>query len=402
VTSAVVRTNVANEVGTEMNLVQLTVGTALTSDFTVTVTGVKDMAGNAMAAATVPGKILKLKSTDIGSPADQPGGPDPQAPSTVTTWGPGAYDVLTTGSNDYWNNADGFNFLWEPKTNSFDVKVRVVSVSPTDNWTAGAIEVREGPPTDNGKGWELSRHYFCKVDYGGPVRVPTLDNEANTGANSYEFNARLAPGDPTLRETSNNAPGGSVGWGGAGPGNPSPVPFPNAWIRIARVKNGTSDHLLGYSSSDGINWDLRQDVDLNDETHAGFLDVAGNPAGKWPDVVYVGLGSTSHTGIGNNSANNDGTVGETWYSPIGKPYSAYIIYRDYGDVSGAVAPPPTGEITLSYTVTGGNLVISWTGSGTLQSKTDLSVAAWTNVSAASPATVAIGKTGNLFLRVLGQ
>ena len=353
-----------------------------------------------MAATTVPGKILTLTSTDIGSPADQPGGPDPQAPSTVTTWGPGAFDVLTTGSNDYWNNADGFNFLYEPKTNSFDVKVRVVTVSATDNWTAGAIEVREGPPTANGKGWELARHYFCKVDYGGPNRVPVLDSSANTGANSYEYNGRLAPGDPTLRETSNNAPGGSVGWGGAGPGNPSPVPFPNAWIRIARVKNGTSDHLLGYSSSDGINWDLRQDVDLNDDAHAGFLNLDGNPAGKWPDVCYVGLGSTSHTGIGNNNASNDGSVGEFWFSPTGQPYSAYIIYRDYGDVA-AAPTAPAGEIKLSYTVTGSNLVISWSGTGKLQSKTDLTAATWTDVGTANPATIPIGKTGNLYLRVAG-
>ena len=83
------------------------------------------------------------------------------------------------------------------------------------------------------------------------------------------------------------------------------------------MKNGTSDHLLGYSSSDGINWDLRQDVDLNDDAHAGFLNLDGNPAGKWPDVCYVGLGSTSHTGIGNNNASNDGSVGEFWFSPTG-------------------------------------------------------------------------------------
>jgi hypothetical protein len=185
--------NVANELTDEKNLVQLTVATALTADFTVTVSGVKDAKGNAMASTTVSGKILNLTSTDIGSPATEPGGPDPQAPSTVTTWGPGAYDVLTTGSNDYWNNADGFHFLWEPKTGSFDVKVRVVSVSPINNWSAGAIEVREGPVTDNGKGWELSRHYFAKVDYGGPDPVQVLDNSGD-GADSYEFNARLAPG----------------------------------------------------------------------------------------------------------------------------------------------------------------------------------------------------------------
>ena len=85
------------------------------------------------------------------------------------------------------------------KTNSFDVRSGSCSVSPIDNWSAGAIEVREGPPTDNGEGWELSRHYFCKVDYGGPDRRDdVLDNSRRTGANSYEFNGRLAPGDPTV------------------------------------------------------------------------------------------------------------------------------------------------------------------------------------------------------------
>jgi len=183
ITSAVVRTNVANELTNEKNLVQLTVPTALAANFTVTVSGVKDAQGHAMTETTVSGKVLDLTITDIGSPVgepvDKPAGPDPQGPSTVTTWGPGAFDVLTTGSNDYWNNADGFNFVWAPKTNSFDVKVRVVSVSPINNWSAGAIEVREGPPTTNGGGWELARHYFCKLDYGGrDERIQVLDNSA--------------------------------------------------------------------------------------------------------------------------------------------------------------------------------------------------------------------------------
>jgi hypothetical protein len=354
---------------------------------------VKDAQGHAMTETTVSGKILDLTSSDIGSPAGQTAdglvwGPDPQGPSTVTTWGPGAFDVLTTGSNDYWNNADGFNFLWAPKTNSFDVKVRVVSVSPINNWSAGAIEVREGPPTTNGGGWELARHYFCKVDYGGgDERVQVLDN-SGMGANSYEFNCRLAPGDPDVRETANTGPGQSYNWSGAGPGNPSPVPFPNAWIRIARAKSGTSDHLLGYSSSDGITWDLREDVDLRDTNgpptdpdgnqngHAGFVTRNGTPAGPMPDVLYVGLGSTSHTGFGNNNSMNDGTVGEFWYSPMGQPYSCFVIYRDYGDVATTPALPTLsfqvaadGTVTLTYT---GTLVSSDTVNGTYQPVTGAS------------------------------
>jgi len=374
-----VRTNVANELTNEKNLVQLTVATALTTNFTVTLSGVKDAVGNPMSSTTVAGKILNLTSTDIGSPAGQTDaglawGPDPLFPSTVTTWGPGAFDVLCNG-NDYWNNADGFNFVWEPKTNNFDVKVRVVSVAPINNWAAGAIEVRDGPVTTNGGGWELARHYFCKVDYSGPDIA--LDSTTATGAKAYEFNCRIAPGDPAVRETGNGAPGGSVGnWGaGTGPGNPGTPPFPNAWIRIARVKVDTNDFLRGYSSTDGITWSLRREVNLSDADHAGFLDLNGNPAGKWPDVCYVGLGSTSHTGLGNNNATNNGTGGPLmdgtglWYSPLSQPFGCYVIYRDYGDVVTAAVPTlafqvaANGTITLTYT---GTLVSSDTVNGTYQ------------------------------------
>src|SRR5262249_25683356 len=160
--------------------------------------------------------------------------------------------------------------LYSPRTNSFDVKVRVVSVSPIDNWSAGAIEVREGPATANGGGWELARHYFCKTNASpaGAGGMTTSLDGSGAGQNVYEYNGRRAPGDPALRETSNNGPGQSQGWGGAGPGNVGPT-VPNAWIRIARVKNAASDHLLGYHSSDGVNWTLAQDVDLNDAAHAG-------------------------------------------------------------------------------------------------------------------------------------
>jgi len=340
-------------------LVQLALGAPITSGFSLVVSGVKDTFGNAMKNSTNSGTVIGLNYSDIGSAASDasgpvPGGPDPQPevlPATINVVGPGAIDALVNG-NDYWNNADGFNFLWTPKTNSFDVKVRVASVQNIDNWSAGAIEVREGPVTTNGGGWELARHYFCKVDYGGPL--PCLDG-TGSGANSYEFNCRRAPGDPTVRETGNGGAGTSQGWGGTGPGNPSPVPFPNAWIRIARVRSadGTSDHLQGYSGNDGVNWDLREDVDLNDDSHSGWLDNNGNPAGAWPSVCYVGLGSTSHTGIGNNNAMNAAT---------GLPYQCWVVYRDFGDVT-ATTPGPTvsvthnadGTLTLTYT---GNLYSS--------------------------------------------
>ena len=67
--------------------------------------------------------------------------------------------------------------------------------------------------------------------------------------------------------------------------------------------------------------------------------------------------------------------------------------------SGAVGPQPT-SLTLTITVSGGNATISWTGTGTLQSTPTLNGAAtvWTDGSATSPATVPIG-AGNSFYRV---
>jgi len=358
-TSATVLTN--NPPGNSQALVQLTVAAPVTASYTLVVTGIKDLFGNTLTTATVSGTVINLTSTDIGSPDGQPGGADPLLPTLVNVEGPGAIDVLCNG-NDIYNNADGLSFLWVPKTNSFDVKVRVASVQNVNNWSAGAVMVREGPATPTGGGWELARHYFTKVDYGGPAAA--LDG-SGSGANTYEYNGRMAPGDPTVRETGNGAPGGNVGnWNnGASTGTAlSPVPFPNAWIRIARVRSsdGTSDHLLGYSSTDGQTWSQHQDVDLNDANHAGFQTLGATNAGPWPSVCYVGLGSTSHTGIGNNNATNAAT---------GMPYQCWVTYRDWNDGTQVIGAGPSvsvkdngdGTISLTYT---GNLYSSDTATGT--------------------------------------
>src|SRR6185369_5973670 len=136
VTAALLRTNVANELTSEQNLVSLITATPVSGNFTLTISGVRDVTGNTIPAnTTVSGKVLGLTLTDIGSTVDSVGvqnpagtnslgavAPDPQLPNQVTVWGDGNFDVLAQG-NDYWNNADGLGFIWEPKTNSFDVRV---------------------------------------------------------------------------------------------------------------------------------------------------------------------------------------------------------------------------------------------------------------------------------------
>jgi hypothetical protein len=119
--------------------------------------------------------------------------------------------------------------------------------------------------------------------------------------------------------------------------------------------------MMGYSSTDGTNWSLRENVDLMDANHAGWLDITGKPAGPWPDVTYVGLASVSHSGLGNGNSTNAVT---------GQPYQAWVVYRNFGDTPTGVTVPtnPTvsaqhnadGSVTLTYT---GNLYSSTTVNG---------------------------------------
>jgi len=136
------------------------------------------------------------------------------------------------------------------------------------------------------------------------------------------------------------------------------------------------------------------DVDLNDATHAGFLDLNGNPAGKWPDVCYVGLGSTSHTGVGNMPDVNDGSVGSTWYSPTGKPFGAYIIYRDFGDFA---TTAPASQLSISLAADGSATL---TYSGTLYSSATINGTFAAVSGASSPFKItpeSAGKTATFYL-----
>jgi hypothetical protein len=327
--SVQIRTNVANELSNETNLVQLTVAAPLNADFTVTVNGVKDTKGNVVVNKTYAGKIITLHPQDVGTPASDPAGLDPIFVGSSKNWGDGAYDV-NCGGADYYNNADGFYYIWEKKTNNFDVKVRVVNVSPVNQWSAGGLMMRE-TLTD------ISREYHLKV----VTRADEVSEDAGAhGSNDYELNCRLATGDPSISWPGNGGNGGSRGWGGTVVNTMGPPNYPNAWTRMKRVKTATSDHFYGYGSNDGETWTLIQDVDLNDANHAGFLSIDGvTPAGPWPAITYLGMASTSH-----NNTTNDAT---------GLPYNVFVAYREYGDMP--LLPPtlsatsnPDGSVTLTF------------------------------------------------------
>ena len=318
--------------------VQLLLNQMPTSPLTVTVSGVTDLSGNALAgnSATTNLNAERLNFSDVGTP-----GYDPAYPSHIWIAGSGGYIIAAEGS-DIWNANDGCNFGWELKTNDFDVAVRGVSITPTSQWAKMGLMVRETLDATS-REWSIQNEPLAAD--GGNNRI-----------------------DTAMRDTTGAA---SVGWqltSGALP----PPSYPNAWLRLKRTISGTNDVLDGYYSTNGISW-----------VHATSYNVATN-ATPLTNVVYVGLCTTAH----NNDVVSD---------PAPSPFLYYntVEYANYNSVY--VAHPK-----LTVSVSGGNVIVSWdTGTGRLQSSPALQGAGvnWQDVSTTSPATIRIG-TGSQFFRVV--
>jgi len=107
--------------------------------------------------------------------------------------------------------------------------------------------------------------------------------------------------------------------------------FPNAWLRITR--SGQQFH--AYYSTNGVDW-------IN-------ADGGNNLTNDWPSQLYVGLASC---GYGGQSA---------------PPASTF----DYGHFWVGASAPPINPATITASRSGGNLVLSWTDPGVLQSSTNV-------------------------------
>jgi hypothetical protein len=240
--------------------VELTVTGLSGSEFTLNVTGVKDKAGNPVAAgASVKGQIVSLTAADVGTP-----GTDPLEPGSTLPLSGSDFDMISGGS-DYWNNADGFHFAYQQITGNFDLRVQVAFIDRKDNWTHGGIMARE---TLNAG----SRFINAVINPGGA-------NNEQGGANLWEMNNRPA---------TDAAAAGVTGWTQVGP-----LPYPNVWVRLQRV----GDTFSGYRSTNGVDW-----LKMADSTQ------------DYPDQIYVGLASTAH----NNAAGQTALTQYRNYGPY--PY----------------------------------------------------------------------------------
>ena len=325
--------------------VQLLVSSAPTLPLVVTVNGtVTDLSGNSLGGSNSTNiNAETLTFSDIGTIATDPSSfgvspTDPAYPSYVWVDGHGGYVISAEGS-DIWNAVDGCNFGWELKTNNFDVVVRGVGETPTSAFAKEGLMIRETLAAGS-REWSIENEPLAAV--GGANRI-----------------------DTGMRSTNGAA---SVNWQlGALP----PPSYPNGWLRLQR----TNSVLNGYYSTNGVNWVL-----------ATSYDTSTNPV-PLTNVVYVGISTTSH-------ANDYYTV----YPPPPPTHYNTAQYAGYNSSYVAV----TAAAHLSVSVSGSNVIISWTpAGGHLESSPALAGPAvnWQTVGTSNPATVPIG-SGAAFFRVV--
>jgi len=290
--------------------------------FTVTVSSMSGWGGGPpLAGSTVTNvNTVELASLDIGGVGTTLSGADPAVPSRLYVDGPAAYTVQCEGS-DIYNAFDGFNFLYETKSGNFDVVVRQIKTTHVSNWTKGGLMVREVLD-------EFSRNYSLVNDPDSADGIQALDG-SGYGANTVECNAR------------EDYSGATAGWEQHGPSQPPT--YPNAWLRMTlqRITNsvGTNlvvqDILTAYSSTNGVNWEQLAQTDIATN---------GTAPASLADPAYIGICTTAH--------DND---------PVGGYTGEYLDTAVYANYNSSYVPVVPAQLSVS--LSGPNLIVSWTPAG---------------------------------------
>ncbi len=223
---------------TDGQTVALIVATLSFTNFTVTVKGVKDLAGNAVAAnAAVEVEVSNLEASDLGTP-----GTDPLERGSGFTSKKRDYDVVAGGS-DIWNTSDGGHWLSEIREGDFDIQVKVARLDKSHDYSKAGIMVRENLKPG-------SRSLFVAA-------LPP------SGANKFHALWRSVENGITAHWLGSPSSDG--------------VPPPNAWLRMSRAGNV----FTAFRGTNGTAW----------------IQFAQLTLTNFPTAVFAGLAATSHSNV---------------------------------------------------------------------------------------------------------
>jgi YVTN family beta-propeller protein len=171
------------------------------------------------------------------------------------TYSSGAFTINGSG-DDIWNNADAFQFVYQPWTGDGEIIALVNAVGNTDPWAKAGVMFRQS------------------LTAGSPQAMMVI-----TPGNGAAFQRRLATDG-----VSTHTAGALV-----------TAPY---WVRLVRSGNT----LTGYASADGVTW-----------------ATAGSDTIAFPSTIYVGLAVTAHNSALLCSSTLSGVVVRVPSAPPGAP-----------------------------------------------------------------------------------
>jgi hypothetical protein len=273
VTAVSVRTNIANYGNPIANYqpsylktVRLSLGSRVTSGYTVTVkSGILSRTGLPVVQTNLTGSVLGMTDADLGMTGD-----DPLAAGEAFSAGAGQIEIVAGGSDMMAIGASGTidhaNYAWLERTGNFDVVAKLIWQTPTMAAAKAGIMIRPSS---------------TPIDPSSPALAVTVF--PSPGRNTYETAMRPFYGDPGRSWAAPGAPanGNSSTYWSLG-GN---------WIRVRRL----GPTFAGYASPDGVTWQL--------------IALATPDTNSFPPVELVGLAASA--------ANNDGRLCEADFQKWG-------------------------------------------------------------------------------------
>lgn len=212
------------------------------SSYTLSVTGVKDVKGNAMAASQESFVVSSMTWVALGNDP-------PEFPAGAIATGTNSFNV-NSGGNAFWNTTDDVTFVYEEVTGDFDKVLRVEYQDASSQWARAGIHARDSLGSLEA---EAARYQNSHAN-------PTIMANGSPSNYSFETNRRLSIGGATT---------GSNGGG-------TPL-YPNAWVRLRRA----GDVIHMYRSDDAVTW-----VEFN---ASNFNPDDGSlPDGPLPAKMFVG------------------------------------------------------------------------------------------------------------------